>query len=157
MRAIIRTMMEQALLPKPISTPRIRTKAGKRQQRYLKKFNRVRGQKVRYGLNPCDCVRLERAIDGKRPCDWCGFNFDSTNTPQVDHDHRCECRARRSRKANSSCTHCVRGFVHRQCNREIGALEWREATFGVTDTKLKAYRLKFPVPRVTKVVAHRCC
>jgi hypothetical protein len=141
---------EQRKRLKELAGENATTKAGDRQRRYLKNFSRVRGQKVRHGLNPPDCANLEMAMDGELPCDWCGFDFDLVNTPQVDHDHRCECGARRSRKANSHCTNCVRGFVHRQCNREIGALEWREATFGATDTKLRSYRLKFPVPRLPK-------
>jgi hypothetical protein len=74
-------------------------------------------------------------------CDWCGLPFNGT-LPHVDHDRRC-C------DSPQHCVKCTRGFVHRLCNQwAISYFEWVERTFGVTDEKLRAYRNKFPVPRV---------
>jgi len=101
----------------------------------------------RYGFKPADAKRFEEAQSFAVPCDWCGLSFSLEWEPFIDHDHICPCQERLSRKSRNSCTLCLRGFVHQPCNREIGVLEWRERTFGITDARLTAYRAKFPVPR----------
>jgi hypothetical protein len=70
-------------------------------------------------------------------CDWCSMPFQG-ELPDIDHDHAC-C------KTQKHCHFCTRGFVHSNCNvHAITHYEWLEKTFGITDDKLKVYRLRFP-------------
>jgi hypothetical protein len=74
-------------------------------------------------------------------CDWCNQSLNG-GLAHIDHDHRC-CPIERH------CAKCTRGFVHRLCNSwAISYYEWQERDFGITDPKLRDYRLRFPVPRV---------
>jgi hypothetical protein len=53
----------------------------------------------------------------------------------------------------TSCRLCTRGLVHWDCNTHaIAWFEWYEDKFGVTDSRLTAYRNRFPVPRTEMVI-----
>lgn len=95
---------------------------------------------TRHRFDGADGLRFGQAMRYEIPCDWCGNPFSASHKPQVHHDHACCTKA-------VHCRQCTRGFVHAQCNREIGAHEWRERVFGATSTHLAVYRVCFPVPR----------
>jgi hypothetical protein len=78
-------------------------------------------------------------------CDFCGQPFNG-ETPSVDHDRK-HCPTMRH------CRLCTRGLVHWDCNTHaIAWFEWYEDKFGVTDSRLTAYRNRFPVPRTEMVI-----
>jgi len=90
-----------------------------------------------YGYTEAQEQRYQDALIGKGTCDFCGFPFIEGRTPHQDHDHAC-C------PDSKTCGNCLRGLVHSECNRcALVYAEWLEATFGVLDPKLAAYRAKF--------------
>lgn len=59
---------------------------------------------------------LQRLETQHWQCDICHDAFDKNSSPYIDHDHEC-CRGIRS------CGKCLRSFLCRTCNTQVGGVE----------------------------------
>ena len=71
----------------------------------IKKFKKIGWYKSKYGLNKEEYENLLKRQDNK--CAICGKEFNESNVPHVDHDHK---------------TGKIRGFLCNNCNTGIGML-----------------------------------
>src|SRR3990167_3756726 len=80
-------------------------------------------EQMRYRRYKVDDVQLQQMLQEQdHRCGICQRCFEPDDATCVDHDHRC-C------SGEISCGACVRGIVHRACNRAIGLLGDSEEAF----------------------------